>query len=168
MVERRTIRQPNRNRNKLAPNRLSTGAVAFNCQDNFPACGNHRENSTLKKYALLIFSLILTGCGPVYETQYTYVRPENPEGVTCIFQCENTRMQCVQSEQLKRQNCEANNRIERLEYERCVSKKGKDKCFEYWTFCESNEASCTVLYNQCYHSCGGQVQATRVCVYDCN
>ena len=122
------------------------------------------------KIYLLFLSLLLTltACGPVYETRSSYTRPDSPEGVACTFQCENSRLSCRQNQDLKQQNCDANNRIAKLEYQQCVAKHGKDKCEEDFTFCDIGNNSCKETYNQCYRTCGGDVITRTVCVEDCD
>ncbi len=116
---------------------------------------------------VLVLLLFISGCGPIYETTSTYVKPDNSEGVACTFQCENSRLRCEQNLELKRQNCNANDRIAELEYQQCVDKKGKKKCDRSWVFCEINTASCKATYNQCYTSCGGEVTTKTICVEGC-
>lgn len=116
----------------------------------------------------LLLLIILSGCGPVYETKSSYTRPNSPEGVACTFQCENSRLSCSHNQDLKLQNCEANNRFAKFEYQQCISKNGKDKCDEVFHLCDVDNNSCKATYNKCYESCGGDVITRTVCVEDCD
>jgi hypothetical protein len=111
---------------------------------------------------------MLSGCGSLYETNYSYIKPNSPQGVICTVQCENTRLQCVQNKELEKQNCETNKRLDNIEYDQCVAAKGKDKCSRNWTYCSADTSSCKTAYNNCYTACGGQVKTERVCVANCD
>ncbi len=118
--------------------------------------------------AYFLLALLITGCGPVYETQYSYRKPPTQEGIACTFQCENLHLQCTHNKELRQQNCETNNRIMQLEYEQCVANKGEDKCSRDSNSCEIDLDSCKDTYNRCYTSCGGSVSSRVICVEDCD
>jgi hypothetical protein len=52
---------------------------------------------------LCVLALWLSGCGPVYETQY--VPPPDAEGKNCSFNCENNRQICRQACKLQYDDC---------------------------------------------------------------
>lgn len=123
----------------------------------------------MKKYYWTILLLFISGCGPQYSTTYSYVRPTTEHGQSCIFQCENSRLQCSQNEDLKLENCESREREERLSYDLCVEKNGQKKCSSpSMRFCYRNNSICKESYNQCYSSCGGTVTSNTVCVSNCD
>ena len=53
--------------------------------------------------------VLLAGCGPIYETQYTLQPPATPQEQMCVMQCEQIKNQCRNNEQLRYQNCENQN-----------------------------------------------------------
>lgn len=55
-----------------------------------------------------------------------------------------------------------------LEYEQCVTNKGKDKCYEDSYYCDIDLGTCKDIYNRCYTTCGGSVSSRVVCVEDCD
>lgn len=120
---------------------------------------------------ILLLSLLylLSACGPVYRVEYTYQPPQDAMGTNCILLCENIKMQCRTNEKYRIQSCEDQNRIARLEYERCVA-VGYDYCWDDWTmFCGmENYQRCDADYRQCYQNCGGQIFSREVCVSGCD
>ncbi len=112
--------------------------------------------------AMLTAMLMLAGCGPMYETQYSFVPPENESARACIFQCENGKLQCHQLEEMKEENCE--NRADR-DYYRCKD-RGEKYC--YRESCSVDYERCEGQYRSCYQACGGRVESRQVCVAFCN
>jgi hypothetical protein len=113
--------------------------------------------------------VVLIGCSPRYSTNYTYVRPATEQGQLCASQCDAARLQCLQNEQLKKQNCETEKRLKRAEYDLCVEKNGAKKCtYPMAVFCGADKKSCLQSYNICYANCGGVVTGERVCVSNCD
>lgn len=114
--------------------------------------------------------MTLVGCGPMFQTQYTYVPPSSETGRTCVFQCENSRYQCQQLEEMRKERCEED---ARREQERCqwqLAMRGKE---EKWYDCPTASCSadterCDGMYRSCYQSCGGRVDAKTVCVANCD
>ena len=124
----------------------------------------------------LLLALLLSACGPMYETRYTFVPPKGSSGQACILQCENNRMQCEQLAEMRFQNCE--DRADR-EYRDCeheqvfgYDKKGRwtcvDNCYCWRDSCERDTDRCDALYRTCYQTCGGKVKAQTVCVANCD
>ena len=126
----------------------------------------------------LSFLLIafLTSCGPVYKTNYTYIPPENEEGKSCIFQCDNTKLQCYQLEDMRYQRCL--DRADR-DYYRCEAnrryvynykKKRREcrhNCYCFRSSCSQTREVCDDRYRTCYQTCGGSVTSETVCVSNC-
>ena len=110
-------------------------------------------------------SLAFSACGPIYETQYSYTAPNSPQGQMCIQQCEMTRLNCEQMEDMRQENCEY--RAER-DYDYCMDHRyhKDDYCSKDW--CSTDYSQCERRYNMCYQSCGGQVSSKQVCTAFCD
>jgi hypothetical protein len=122
-------------------------------------------------FCLLFSVALLTSCGPVYNTEYSYTPPKSLEGRSCINQCEYSKIQCEELENLRERECES--RAE-LEYDRCRrdiynSKKREPKWSECSrSSCSTDEERCERLYRSCYQACGGRVDSRTVCVANCD
>ncbi|MFN8392204.1 MAG: hypothetical protein U0136_18070 [Bdellovibrionota bacterium] len=119
-----------------------------------------------------LFALLAAvGCGPVYDTQYQFVPPENASGRSCIFQCENSRQQCRQLEDYRVEDCERHSDYEK---DRCEEdlyrRKGRDPKWYECTgeSCTADYDRCDETYRSCYQSCGGEVHAETRCVANCD
>ncbi|MDC0358915.1 hypothetical protein OAO01_08870 [Oligoflexia bacterium] len=124
----------------------------------------------------LFLSVLLVACSPVYRTDYAYIPPTSAQGKTCIFQCENTKIQCIQLEEMRYERCL--DRADR-EYDRCernkrygYNKKGEwecqDNCYCFRSSCTLNESRCEERYRSCYQTCGGKVEGNTYCVSNCD
>ncbi len=122
-------------------------------------------------FLLIIFLLLfVSGCGPIYDTRYYYTPPQDPGAQSCIFQCENMKMQCEQLEMMKVENC---NQRARMDQDRCrenIRRQGRepksDEC-NYFSSCSPDNERCDAQYRICYQNCGGKVHAEEVCVFNC-
>ncbi len=127
------------------------------------------QNILIKVALLSIFFAV--GCGPTFQTDYLYEPPKSQLGQNCIFQCSNSKNQCLQLEDFRKNDCE--NRAQ-LEYDRCEDriryKEGRDpKWYECSKeSCSSNEERCDESYRTCYTSCGGKVDVHTYCVSGCD
>lgn len=121
--------------------------------------------------------LILTGCGPIYKMEYSYVPPHSSAGNMCISQCIQARSMCEQMCQIRIQQCRMASREEAYyEYEsykherhhegKKVRKDVSD--FDRGSFNCEQSCNCAPSFNACYASCGGQVVEKRVCVAFCD
>ncbi len=132
-----------------------------------------------KYYCVLAVTLLafIQGCAsPKYETFYDFQPPQTSEGRACIFQCENTKMQCEQLDQMRIANCGDRADIDfqrctdraKAEYDRCKA-SGKQYCAE--ARCEkttcSSSGQCDTQYQRCYTTCGGKVTSETRCVANC-
>ena len=115
--------------------------------------------------------LALTGCGPVYQTDYSFTPPKTDSGRSCTYHCETVKQQCRQIEELRVDRCEDQNR---WESQRCEDelyrKKGRDsKWYECGSTqsCTADYEGCDSQYRACYESCGGRVDARTYCVSNC-
>jgi hypothetical protein len=123
--------------------------------------------------------LVVTGCGPIYETQYRMIPPPDANGRMCATQCQQTQTYCRSNCQMIEQACLGNER-ERAhrEYEHYVwerrsqglaLKRSPDSFYNAYTCSrDSCEASCADDYRQCYATCGGTVIPNRVCTAFCD
>lgn len=114
-----------------------------------------------KPLFILFAAGILTACGPIYKTQYSYAPPKSSAGMMCITNCSSTKNSCRQIEELKAENCKT--RIE-LAYQYC--KQHEKYC--YRESCYSNYTTCENEYNTCYQNCGGSITTNQVCTAFCN
>lgn len=128
-------------------------------------------STSVRIFIPILFSTLLTavGCGPVYETQYTLTPPESAEGRACTFQCENSKSQCEQLEEIKQERCEERAQLERERCEWDFRRRGKEpKWYDCGgSSCSSETERCETQYRRCFELCGGKVTATNVCVYGC-
>lgn len=124
-------------------------------------------------FCLLLTSLFIQGCAPVYKTHYIYhpVKSEKAndcvnEGIqhkkTCRSQCLDLQKQCekeagqlaVASDLIKTPDSSiSTTRYELLND--CY--KQKEKC----------EASCEEDHKLCHENCGGEVTMQTICVKNC-
>lgn len=115
--------------------------------------------------------VFLAACGPVYNTQYHFTPPESSEGRSCVFQCDNSRLQCRQLEEYRTEDCQRRSEFDQRRCEDDIyRRKGREP---KWYECGSSSCSpdydrCEQLYRSCYQSCGGRVDQETVCVSNCD
>ena len=132
----------------------------------------------MTRYALCALAALTAACatGPQYRTFYDFVPPTTAEGRSCVFQCENTKMQCSQLEEMRVANCEdrADYRhgqcMDRAQdaYQRC-QQSGNQYCVQSYCARESCSYSsrCENQYNRCFEVCGGEILSETRCVKNC-
>lgn len=156
-----------------------------------------KKNTTIiaKVMATIILSLsiamLLTACGPVYQTHYKFHPPKSWKGRRCINHCLKARTQCRNRCHRVEQQCrfaaKQAGQIRYLEYlasehmqhDRSVSHaKSKGQPipaspqlksagdFIDYSGCH-HSCGCNQDYRQCYSNCGGQVIAITRCVRFC-
>lgn len=136
--------------------------------------------SKFKMMAMLIgliaTALVLSSCGPMYSTSYSYVPPRSWRGKQCVNQCMMQQTTCKMQCKLSDQECHMNaNMIARPAYRAYVRQQARAKQpikktirdFADYSSC-ADSCGCVNLYRQCYTNCGGQVVARTVCVAFCN
>lgn len=122
---------------------------------------------------LLILTLGLAGCGPIYDTRYDLTPPSDEAGRFCTVECERLRLDCRRAEDRKYQNCQRDRQDAESAYQRCRNryKDNPDKHCRYLsptTYCASADyAACDADYRRCFQNCGGQVHSRQVCVFNC-
>ncbi|EGV33103.1 hypothetical protein ThidrDRAFT_0781 [Thiorhodococcus drewsii AZ1] len=126
--------------------------------------------------ALVLGALIplLTACGPMYRTVYTYTPPSNLEGKRCLNQCLAMREMCRSNAEGRaaqnRSNCQQSAMVN---YTACISTAKSDseraKCTDSSYACNEqvNTSQCDGDYRVCYSNCGGIVDSREVCVSGC-
>jgi hypothetical protein len=124
-------------------------------------------------------TLFIQACaGPQYKTFYSYDPPKTSEGRACIFQCENTKVQCEQLAQMRVDNCQDRAELNfqrcadraQADYDRCKA-SGEDKiCFkkDCGRGACNPSGQCDNQYQRCYSTCGGQVTSETRCVANCD
>ena len=127
---------------------------------------------------IIILTLIgmLTGCGPIYETQYDFIPPKSDMSRMCTAQCVQSRNSCEQSCRIDTEDCRARAQenamyeFERYRHDRKKDGMSVDKSvsdFDRGYSCNSS-CNCGPTYRDCYSACGGQVLAQKVCVAFCD
>ena len=106
---------------------------------------------------IVIGCYLMVGCGPIYNTEYSFKPPLTPEGKTCAFQCKNSELQCEQLEEMKKQSCQLQSQLECKDKKDCSSS----------SYCSTNFDRCKEMYRNCYQACGGTVESHKVCVMGC-
>jgi hypothetical protein len=119
--------------------------------------------------SVVLGALVLTSCGPIYETRYTFSPPRSGEGRNCTYQCEHSKQQCREIEEMRAQRCEEHSRWETERCQRDLERRGKK---EHWYSCGGDSCSadydrCESSYRSCYESCGGRVNSEEVCTMNC-
>src|SRR5688572_2413710 len=74
------------------------------------------EGLTMKFLIAFVLSslLFLSGCGPIYRTDYTYKPPHSNTGLMCINQCMMAKNSCSQLCEMRSDNCKSQARQEAM------------------------------------------------------
>lgn len=133
----------------------------------------------IKKFLLsaLMTSFVvgLSGCGPVYQTNYHYVAPKSWRGKQCVNRCLSTRSRCHSRCNRQNQSCRNDANLAAMPaYLEYVSQQKKANLpatqsvtdFADYSQCYDS-CSCESNYHECYRNCGGKVTAHTVCVANC-
>ena len=130
----------------------------------------------LSLVSFLLAIICLTGCGPIYRTNYNYVPPHSGAGKMCISQCLQNKSMCEQSCEMRNESCkeraheDAIVQFEAYKHEQFKNKqpiKRSVSDFDTSSSCYEN-CDCAPSFNSCYSACGGQVQENKVCVAFCD
>ena len=129
-------------------------------------------NFRLSKLFLLGTSILMTACGPIYDTSYVLTPPKSGSGGSCVSECGYRENSCKRWVRDRYERCEEYNRVqsrdcaERIRYEKNRNPK--------WTecgnveACDSSESSCEAEYRDCFQSCGGRVEEVKKCIMNCD
>lgn len=128
-------------------------------------------------FLIVIFSiLMLSGCGPMYQTTYNYIPPHSYRGRRCVNRCLSDRSYCRSQCQTNLQSCETNaNLIAMPQYLSYVQEQNASHQpinesitdFADYSRCSSH-CGCATTYRECFTNCGGAVIVNRQCVAFCN
>ena len=114
---------------------------------------------------LFIASLLLFGCGPMYQTVYHYRMPKNRSDRHCVSRCRIALSQCKTTCRIANQNCQNQQLI--AEDIASRHRHRHDDDFFYDTGDCNQSCGCRQTYNACYEDCGGKVIPESVCVFNC-
>mgnify|MGYP001437329553 CR=1 FL=1 len=124
---------------------------------------------------MMSICLFISACGPIYNTEYTYVPPKSKVGKMCISQCQQNKMMCEQLNESRKDACLAKVRQDAL-YEYELYKLNQEKLkqpvlksprnFEKNWKC-SQTSQCQTNFKTCYESCGGEIHTHQVCTAFC-
>lgn len=134
--------------------------------------------AAMTRYLLLLSILIgLAGCGPMYETTYTYVAPSGAAGKRCVRQCTQSKQLCQrvchrdENACMKRARRDARGQLKQYRHQRQrqglpVEKNLND--FLDTSLCQSRNCGCDDDYRACFQMCGGELVPHRKCVAFCD
>lgn len=138
-----------------------------------------RNIKTICQQLCLWSLVVLTGCGPMYKTSYSFIPPTSMEGRMCTMQCNQTKNMCEQMQQMRNETCRSRARDEaRWRYEDYVrerrdrnlpvEKSMRDFESSYGAFSCADQGNCENDFRTCFTTCGGQVLAHEQCVAFCD
>lgn len=136
----------------------------------------YMKNINLLFILTLTLITFLTGCAPIYRTQYTFVPPKTDIAKMCTAQCVQGKNTCEQMCRMNNENCllraqqDAEHQFEI--YKNDQLRQGKEvkrdmNSFKHTYSCRSS-CNCEPTYRSCYTSCGGQITQKQVCVAFCD
>ena len=128
---------------------------------------------------LAVLMLAVAGCGPIYETVYSYQPPRSAQGQQCATQCQQIDQYCKQNCRLKEDSCRGDaSRQASYEYDRYVreqqrrhqeiKKSVSDFNYGYCSSASSCEEGCGNDFRICFTNCGGVVTARQECTMFCD
>lgn len=135
-----------------------------------------RTKSIFLLFAVIFSVLMLSGCGPEYQTVYSYVPPHSWRGRQCVNQCLTQRSYCQSECQSQDQTCRAEAQVAAmpayLHHERKMRKEGQGDDFttvsDYADYSNCTDScGCAATYRSCFENCGGSVMANTQCVAFC-
>lgn len=115
-----------------------------------------------RSFVAVLAVLTCAACAPRFRTFYTHSPPDDDKGKSCVFQCENTKLQCEMLEDTKEQNCEMR---EQMDYDKCRSNP-KNYCYK--KSCGNDKERCDSQYDSCFQVCGGKITSETRCVANCD
>jgi hypothetical protein len=122
--------------------------------------------------SILVISLSLVSCGPVYNTTYTYRPPASMAGRQCVNDCLAQKSHCSIRCQRDYEQCNFAAQDEgRRQYRAYHKAHKKDNSIGPDYFVDNSQCrqdcSCDSDYNLCYANCGGAVIPHTVCTAFC-
>ncbi len=136
----------------------------------------------LFSHLAILFGLTLTlaACGPIYDTEYTFMPPTSQRGQACVSSCEADQSGCTYQCRRRTQDCEnERQRIADREYNRYVrwrQQQGlsldrmRQSFLPSYTCPAEYECRdvCEAEHRACFTGCGGRIEARQVCIMGCN
>lgn len=130
-------------------------------------------------FVLTVSILFLSGCGPIYSTQYNFTPPQTSEGKICANECLDKKNACFNVCEIKQEECRKINarkaETDYLQYlaitalqDKPIEKEKKD--FINYSGCSSRYCSnrCPSTHRLCHSNCGGQVRESTICTSFCD
>jgi len=131
----------------------------------------------LKKFILFFLSLfLLSGCGPMYNSSYSFEQPKSFSGKQCSNTCLQNRTNCQMQCNTQNELCRTNARQAALptyvlylanKEEQAKNPHKTVDDFADYSNCNSS-CGCDETYNQCFSNCGGIITENRQCVAFCS
>ena len=134
----------------------------------------------IRKCWAAVLMLVMAGCGPIYETVYSYQPPRSAEGRMCTSQCHQINQYCKQNCELREQTCQGNAQQEaNRQYDSYVRERRrahleikKSPSDFYSSYGCSSSSSCSSAcdsnYRMCYTNCGGTITSHQECTMFCD
>lgn len=114
-----------------------------------------KKISKINLLIILVATITLGLLNSCAQYQARYTPPDNPDGMDCVRSCINNLQTC---------NSDCNNRKMVTDIAYAVQKSvGKSPAAYHG---QSDDCGCKAAYDDCYRSCGGEVN--YVCVANCN
>lgn len=132
--------------------------------------------------SLLALICLLTGCVPMYHTDYEFIHPASERGMSCVAKCAYSKAMCNRycdspSQSLCEQDERARAKSKYDLYVKDRRAKGKpiyktEESFFDPAYCrflnrETHDCNCEEEYRACYKMCGGKVVSKKVCIANC-
>ncbi|CAM2961660.1 Uncharacterised protein [Legionella steigerwaltii] len=127
-------------------------------------------------FSILVLASMLIACGPIYNTEYSFVPPQSDVAKMCTAQCIQGKNDCEQSCRVDNENCrmraQQNAMFEYKHYKEEQKRMGLPinktvNDFDRSSSC-NNSCRCESTYRACYSACGGEVREHKVCVAFCD
>ena len=132
---------------------------------------------------VMLLSLLLANCGPMYENRYEVIPPRTQSGMYCANNCLYMSDQCHNSCSRTAEQCEFRRSLINIATEKTQGNRTK-KVNDNWSVsagynpvpaelsCNDDkgkcEKHCQTNYHNCHRNCGGIVNKYRVCTAFCN
>ena len=135
---------------------------------------------TIQPALALALTWLLTACGPIYQTTYSYTAPDNLVTGACIQACGDTWDDCHDRANLEVSNCESSAKRDAeknfQEYKRERERKNKklDRDIGFFNNGSCNtvksdlDRKCRSRYDNCFTSCGGTITTIKECILFCD
>lgn len=126
--------------------------------------------------SVLVLASLLTSCGPMYKTEYSFIPPKSDLSKMCTAQCVQSKNDCEQSCRVDNENCrlraKQNALFEFKNYKEDQKQRGLPITKSVSDFDRSsscfNSCHCESTFRECYSACGGEVRERQVCVAFCD